>query len=195
MPTRRQDAHRFPKPISPRTPHDSPHFQITPNAAADALITSSPTPESTTFIMQSTVGMAVGMSVMGSITRSFAAGGLPIITAISGNTITVSKPFSDGLLTTGSQLAASYNIAVMRVIYNNYPSNTKIMLQSINGVAPLIGSICEVPAGPACFIGTEPIKPAYDSETGDLLYLNNQIPFTPSITGNEIISVSTVIKL
>lgn len=134
----------------------------------------------TVFNVASVTGIAIGMSLAGT--------GVVVgttVTAISGSQITVSNPVAG--ITTGFSYRFNY-ISSYRVVY---ATTAVVIFQSMNNSVPIIGEIFNY--GGNTFTAATVTSPSFDKYSGDLLYQDNQVPFTPVDNSSEKITISTVL--
>jgi len=135
----------------------------------------------TQFTLSSVAGLSVGMPVAapGAVLGT-------VITDITVQTITVSSPIAG--VVNGATLRFNFSVRY-RVIHS---ATNSIVLQSMDNAIPVVGDVFNY--GGDSFSAATITAPTLDKYSGDLLYQDNQIPFTPMDDTSEKITISTVFK-
>jgi hypothetical protein len=136
---------------------------------------------STSFTVASVTGIAVGNAVAGSGVVSGT-----LVTDITGNTITVSTPISG--ITNGTALRFNWPVQYRLI----YVTTEEAIIQSVDNAVPSVGETFNFSGN--TFVALAITSPSVDKYSGDLLYQDNNVPFTPVDNTSEKITISTVIK-
>lgn len=136
---------------------------------------------SNSFTVASAAGLVVGMSLAGTGVVSGTT-----ITDIVSSTITVSAPISG--LTVSTSLRFNFK-SLYRLVF---VSGTTAIIQSMGNSVPSVSDTFNFSGN--IFAASAITTPSIDKYSGELLYQDNQVPFTPTDGTSEKITVSTVLK-
>lgn len=170
----------------------NPTVSIPSNVIADGILNTVPTIGSinatvtavtsgTVYNLSTVAGINVGMSIYG----AGVVDGTTVVSIVN-NTVTVSNPIAG--LTVGAAHRYNY-IARYRVVYSDPKT---VMVQSMDNIVPSVGDLFSFSGN--TFNAATITPPSFDKYSGDLLYQDNQVPFKPSDSSSEKITISTIFK-